>query len=240
MELQDMNLEQVVARLAELDEEVRSAEEVEAIDAAKEEKGKLLERKAELEELEQRKANALALEKDASAAKVIDVHKEEERTMDKITAASPEYRSAWLKRMMGKELDEVEQRSIAASGVAGAIPTQTSEKIFTKIREMAPLLDEVTLLHVAGNVNFAVEGTNNDAALHTENAELTAQADTLVTVSLGGYEITKLVRISKTVQTMSINAFEGWLADLIAENIANKIEYYLIMGNGSSQPKGID
>ena len=189
MELQDMNLEQVIARLAELDEEVRAAEDVDVIEKAKEEKASLLERKAELEEIEQRKSDALKLQAEPTIAKVVETHKEG-RKME-FTAASPEYRSAWLKRMMGKELDEVEQRSIAASGVAGAIPTQTSEKIFSKIREMAPLLDEVTLLHVAGNVNFAVEGTNNVAALHTENAEATAQADTLVTVSLGGYEIVK-------------------------------------------------
>lgn len=151
-----------------------------------------------------------------------------------------EYRDVWLKRLMGKPLDEVEQRSIAATNVDGAVPTMTSERIFNKIREVAPLLNEVTLLNVAGNVNFAVEGTNNDAALHTENAELTAQADTLVTVSLAGYEIAKLVRISATVKTMTINAFEGWLSDLLAENIATVIENYMINGTGSSQPKGVD
>lgn len=151
-----------------------------------------------------------------------------------------EYRDVWLKRLMGKPLDEIEQRSIAATNVDGAVPTMTSERIFNKIREIAPLLNEVTLLNVAGNVNFAVEGTNNDADLHTENAELTAQADTLVTVSLAGYEIAKLVRISATVKTMTINAFEGWLSDLLAENIATRIEHYMINGTGSSQPKGIN
>ena len=154
--------------------------------------------------------------------------------------ASVEYRDIWLKRMKGEVLNEVEQRSVAATNVSGAIPTMTSERIFNKIREIAPLLGEVTLLNVAGNVNFAVEGTNNDAALHTENAELTAQSDTLVTVSLAGYEIAKLVRISATVQTMTINAFEGWLADLLAENIATVIENYMINGTGSSQPKGVE
>ena len=32
------------------------------------------------------------------------------------------------------------------------------------------MLNEVTLLHVKGAVKFAIEGTNNAAAIHTENA----------------------------------------------------------------------
>lgn len=154
--------------------------------------------------------------------------------------ATQEYRDIWLKRMLGKPMNEVEQRSIAATDVAGTIPEMTSDRIFNKIREIAPLLNEVTLLQVAGNVQFAVEGVNNAAGLHTENAELTAQEDTLVTVKLGGFEIAKLVRISQTVKTMSINAFEAWLVELLAENIATAIENLLINGTGSSQPKGVE
>lgn len=34
------------------------------------------------------------------------------------------------------------------------------------------MLNEVTLLHVKGAVKFAIEGTNNAAAIHTENASI--------------------------------------------------------------------
>jgi HK97 family phage major capsid protein len=76
--------------------------------------------------------------------------------------------------------------------------------------------------------------------LHTEGGTITASADTLITVSLAGFEINKLITISKTVATMSINAFETWLTDMLAEAIANKISSYLISGTGSSQPTGIE
>ena len=39
---------------------------------------------------------------------------------------------------------------------------------------------------------------------------------------------------------MSINAFEGWLTDMLAEAIANKISSYLIVGTGTNQPQGIN
>lgn len=241
MKIEDMNLEQVNARLAELDEEVRAANKVEDIEKATEEKTKLLERKAELEELETRKQNALKINAGNVTTKTIETRKDvKDMNNNVITVESPEYRNAFLKKLMGKNLDETEQRSIAAVNVAGAIPTETYNQIISKIKQTAPLLDEVTLLNVAGNVNFAVEGTNNAATLHTENGESTPKADTLVTVSLAGYEIVKIVRISATVQTMTINSFESWLVEQLAEAVARVIENYLINGTGDNQPKGIE
>ena len=197
----------------------------------------LTELRAELDKINKRKELADSIAADKVPTEKVE-RKEEQRMHFGVDTV--EYRDAFLKKLLGKELTEVEQRSVAATNVAGAVPTMTSDRIFNKLREIAPLLSEVTLLNVAGNVNFAVEGTNTAAVLHTENSLMDAAADTLATVSLAGYEITKLVRISATVKTMTINAFEGWLADLLAENIATVIESYMILGTGSSQPKGVD
>lgn len=155
---------------------------------------------------------------------------------------TPEYRSAWLKNIRRLPLNDAEKRAFSNANGAGAevIPTQTANEIIGKVKTLAPMLNEVTLLHVKGAVKFAIEGTNNDAAIHTENASITAAADTLTTVTLSGYEIIKLVQISDTVMTMSITAFESWIVDMLAEAIARKVEDLLINGTGSSQPKGID
>lgn len=157
--------------------------------------------------------------------------------------STEQYRSAFLKRLMGLELNEAERRDMSSgSGSAGvAIPTHTQNEVIRMIRETVPLLDEITLLHVAGNVTFAVEGSVADVnTVHTENAAISASADTLVSVSLAGYEIVKLVRISETVRTMSINAFETWLVEMLSDKIAEAIEYFLVKGTGTNQPKGVD
>ena len=152
------------------------------------------------------------------------------------------YRVAFFKRLQGKELspEELTAYSSGASSAGAVIPTQTAEEIITKLKERAPLLQEITLLQVQGNVTFAVEGTNNAAAIHTENASITPAADTLVKVSLSGWEVTKLIQVSDTVKTMSINAFEGWLVDMLVESIADKISDMIINGTGTSQAKGIE
>lgn len=179
---------------------------------------------------------------DSIDVKTIEKPEEEKRNMDKDYGVdSAEYRSAFFKHLLGKELNEEEKRAYSVVPSTGApVPTQTADQLIEKMKQIAPVLNEITLLNVDGNVNFSVEGVRDDAAIHTENAAITPAGDTLVTVSLTGFDIVKLVRISKTVQTMSINAFEGWIVNMIAEDIARKIENYLINGTGSGQPQGVD
>lgn len=158
------------------------------------------------------------------------------------TYESPEYRTAWLHTLMRCDLTEVEQRawSTATSSAGPAIPTQTANQILEKVTQYAPLLGQITLLRVPGNVTFAVEGDEPDAAYHTENAAITATETGLTEITLSAYEIVKLVQISKSVQKMAIDAFESWLTDMIAKKLAKQISATILTGSGSSQGKGID
>lgn len=247
MNIDEMNLEQVTARLAELDEEVRSATDVSIVDAATEEKKRLVARKDILENLATRKQQALDITSGKIEPQIIETRKEvKHMDFEKMTPedvrATEEYRSAFLKRLQGKPLNDIEKRAneMASTDVAGVIPTITQQKIFDKLKEYAPLLSEITLLQVPGNVTFAVEGTNNAAAKHAENALISPAADTLGSVSLAGFEIVKVLRISATVQAMAISAFETWLSNYLAEGIAAKVGEYIIYGDGEGDPKGID
>lgn len=151
------------------------------------------------------------------------------------------YRSAWLKSLMGKPLTANEQRaySTASGSALPAIPETTANQIIKKMYEVAPILQRCKIFHVPGNFKFAVEGTNSDAALHTENNSITAASDSLGSVSLTGYEIVKLVKASRATVNMTINAFESYVVEIIAEAVARKIENYIFVGTGSSQPGGV-
>lgn len=152
-----------------------------------------------------------------------------------------EYRSAWLKFLMGKPLTETEQRaySTAANSALPAIPESTAGEIIKKMYEVAPILQKCKIFHVPGNFKFAVEGANADANLHNENAAITAANDNLGSVSLTGYEIVKLVKASRATANMTINAFESYIVEIIAEAIARKIENYIFVGTGNNQPGGV-
>lgn len=228
-------LNEIEIRMSEID---KALDQPEAnLEALQEEIRSLKEEKAQIE-----KREAIRQEVANGGGKVIEM-KPEVRTLEFDPATvleSPEYRSAWLKNLQGAKMTEIEERAYAAANVGGAIPVQVSDQLFAKMVKLAPMLSEITLLRVAGNVQFTTEGVRNDAYQHAENGAITAATDTLLKVSLTGYEYNKLLYVSKTVQTMSINAFEGWLVDMIAEDIAVAIENAIINGSGSTAPKGIE
>lgn len=155
---------------------------------------------------------------------------------------SKEYRSAWLNSIRGLELNDAEQRAIttATGSASSVIPTSTRNKIVEKVSQFCPILDKIDLMRVPGGVKIPAEGTTIDAKTHTEGATITADADTLTDVVLSAYEVTKLVTISKSVEKMSIDAFEAWLVKKIARKIAEKIGALIFNGTGTNEAQGIN
>ena len=241
------NAEKELDELEKKNETAETEEELQSIGTKAEElktkiadlKAKLAEAEAQLAELD----NPAPAEDDKPAERNLKQIIEERgaKKMDEIKNVyeTKEYRNAWLKRLQGNPLNEVEMRSVGSNNV-DVIPTDTLNKIITKAKAIAPLMDEITLLHIAGNVKIGIEGTVNDASLHAQNATITPSGDTVLSVSLGAYEIVKLVSISATVKTMAVPAFEEWLTEQIARKIAEKIEGYIVNGTGSSEPKGVN
>ena len=129
------------------------------------------------------------------------------------------YRSAWLKTLQGKPLTDDEKRAYSTASGSGLpiIPETTANQIIKKMYEVAPILQRCKIFHVPGNFKFAIEGTNDEAALHTENAAITAASDSLGSVSLTGYEIVKLVKASRACSEMALSAFESYSSGKVME-----------------------
>lgn len=241
-----MRIKEIEARLAAIKQEIEErgdAMKAEEIDALEKETKELTEERAGLIAAAEKRNGILDNIAKGGGVSIRSFGKKEEDNADPDDPfGTPEYRSAWLKNLRRLPLTDAEKRAYANASGTGAevVPTQTANEIISKVKKLAPMLNEVTLLHVKGAVKFVVEGTNNDADIHTENAAITPAADTLTTVTLSGYEIVKLVQISDTVMTMSIAAFESWIVDMLAEAIARKVEDFFINGTGSSRPKGVD
>lgn len=226
MNLAELNAEQLEARLAELtdetSEEKRDALDNDALEA------RITEMEAIKAEMESRKE--AAAEEARQAEEVAEmkgepiIKNEEEKKMYDIQ--SKEYRDLWLRNLQGR-LNEEETRAYSASGT-NAVPTIVSDKFFEKMKKLAPMMNEITLLQVTGNLKFVAEGTRNTAAKHTENSALSAAADTTVSVTLGGFEFMKVLQISRTAKLMAIDAFEGWLVEMLAGDIARAIDDYII------------
>ena len=108
---------------------------------------------AELEDIQKRMklADGITIEKPKE--------KDDNEMRDNFTRDSKEYRNAFLKKLQGNTLNAVEQRALTsvADSAGAAIPTQTADEIVTKLKQVAPLLNEITLLQVAGSVRCSRE-----------------------------------------------------------------------------------
>lgn len=228
-------MQEINARKAELRSMLEGSGEVD-LDAIEKE---LRDLDTEFKELEKRKATIDGI--NAGTIPAVEIPNPVTARAADTFDQDKEYRSAWLKNLQGKALTENEQRaySTAANSALPAIPESTANEIIKKMYEVAPILQRCKIFHVPGNFKFAVEGTNSDAALHTENGSITAASDSLGSVSLTGYEIVKLVKASRATVNMTINAFESYIVEIIAEAIARKIENYIFAGTGSNQPGGV-
>jgi HK97 family phage major capsid protein len=242
-----MTLEEVKEELKKIVEKLESSDDMtdEEISELEEKAAKLeAEKRSLITKAEKRKETLEKIKRNSTGYDVetAEEGKEERNMNEENIRSSKEYRSAFLKRLQRKDLTEAEERALttASSSVGAAIPTITQNLIIEKVFQVAPLLNEITLLRVDGNVTFAVESTVNDATLHTEGATITESGDVLIPVSLGQYEVNKYITISKSVSKMSIDAFETWITNMLGKMIAKAITNLIINGTGSSQPKGID
>jgi len=235
-----MNLEDIIKRLKEIVAELENGDLTqEQVDALEVEANNLEQERSKLITIAEKRNKLLAHVRNGAGVTLEEG--KEERKVD--VDMSKEYRSAFFKRLLGQQLTEEETRAFAlytgTSGAGAVVPEETQGEIMKKLRERAPLLQEITLLQVKGAVKFAVEGVKNPAQKHEELATITADEDTLITISLNQFEVTKKVVVSKTIMTMSVNGFEGWLTDMIAEMIADKLTVLVINGSGTGEATGI-
>lgn len=229
-----MTLEEINKRALEIKEEINKPDA--DVDALSKEVDNLEEQRKVLVEKQETRKATLEKIKNGEGQVIEKVEKKEEIKMND---NKKEIRTAYFKKLMGKELTE-EERAFTISNADGAMPDEVSNDIITKVTKLAPMINEITTLNVNGNVTFAVEGVKTAAGIHTENATITGDSDTLVKVTLGGYEVTKLVQVSKSVEKMSVSSFDSWLTDMIASMLAEKIEDQIFNGTGTSQATGID
>lgn len=237
MQISEMQMSDITARMTE----IRSLmnEENADIDALTEEVEQMEARKKELADaFEKREALAKAVS-EGEGKTIAEVKVEENQEERKMGRESAEYREAFLNQLRGAQLTEEQRNALTTTTNGAVVPTITEDKILEKVREYAPLLDEITLLNVKGQVKFVIEDTVNDATVHTEGGSTSTASDTFASIVIGGYEIVKRFSISTNLMDMSIDAFENWLAERLAKDIANGIGKLIITGDGSGEPEGL-
>lgn len=215
-------IEEIEARMAAIADELET--DGADIDALETEVRSLKAEKTQIMDAAE-KRNKLKAEVAGGAGKL--VRRFDDQTKENVFGVeTEEYRTAWLKKLQGKDLSAVEQRAYTVAN--GAISSLVVNDIMSVVRDHAPLMDRITMVYSGSKITYYIEGTTNAAADHTENAAITPAADTLTSVTLSPAEIVKMIQVSDAARQMSIPVFNAWLARTLGETIARKINADII------------
>ncbi len=168
------------------------------------------------------------------------------------THDTPEYRSAFYKSLLGKELTDGETRAMQAaqaekradafnplSNSAAVVPTTTLNEVVKQARGVNGLYHEIRLFSVPNNLSVPVGTPTDAAAWHTEGAAVERKNVTTAAVTFTGRELIKVLSMSAAVKRMEVSAFERYLTDELKSCIADAIGAAIASGTGDGQPTGI-
>lgn len=235
MDFKDMTIDQLEERkqaiLTELDADGADLDALEA--EAKAIKQELENRKAE----EQKKAEVRSAVAQGNGTVIdkIEEEKREEKNMYAIDTV--EYRDAWVKRLIGRELS-VEERD-ALTSAAAVIPTMTVDAVWDKLVRESELLGRVDVTQFPTYVRFPKATTNNAATAQAVSTTITESSDVIGYVDLIPNEYVKLLTVGADIDHMAVPAVHDWIVNNITGQIRDAINSDIVVGTGTNQLKGI-
>lgn len=233
MELSSMTLADVEQRLADLEVEVREMQNIEDVEKATEEKKALLERKAELVDLEQRKADAIALEnEEVKADKTIETIKAEERNKMTIVELrnSQAYIDAYAEMIKTGKDEEV--RSLLTENVAETGTIAIPDVVYDIVKTAWDKNDIMSLVekaNIKGNLKVNFEISSSDAVIHTEGSGAVAEEELVegIVTIIPAY-IKKWISVSDEVMSMRGEAFLNYIYTELTYRITKKMADQLV------------
>ena len=236
MEIKEMTIEELEARKAEIATEVDN--EGADLDALEEEV------RAIKEELESRKAeeakkaeirSAVAAGAGTVVQALVDNEARKEEKMFGIDTV--EYRNAWVKKIIKREMSEEERSALASA--AAVIPTMTVNAVWDKLVKDAELLGKVDVSQFPTYVRFPKATTVNAATADAVGASITESSDVVGYVDLVPNEYTKLLTVGADIDHMAIDAIHDWIVNNLVGSIRYAINKDILVGTGTNSLKGI-
>ena len=183
---------------------------------------------------------------------------EMEKEERKFTTASPEYRSAWAKTLMGVKLEETEERALGdaigttsttfveatsnANGInnLGLLIPDSVKLDWLKIAEKAsPIYRDIRKMNVPGNVDFPYLFGADDAEWYAETTTTKNEGQEYRNIKLTGHELAKAIEITWKAEAMTVEGFISFLLDELNEKMNKALINAVIYGDGSAKPTGI-
>ena len=239
------------SKIEEITAQVRKSTDAAEIEEFTNDMKELKDREKELAEIEKRKQVAEGIATGTTPTTTVERGATMPQTTEKIyNADSPEYRTAWLKRMAKDmnegtmllgELTEVENRAytMTTANTGAVVPTVTLDRIKDLLHHETPLLDDAVSQGMEQGFAIPVRTsiTAGDAAAVAEGTANDDEQDEFKLVPMPGVDINKTATMTRRMKFMSIDAFEKWLTEDIAKRIGVAKEKVLIARLTGVAPK---
>lgn len=176
------------------------------------------------------------LSRTVSGGKVVE-KMENEMPKRENMVGTKEYKNAFLKTLLGRELTEMENVAYVHTTTQenAPVPTEMLNEIWDLIYGEHHILEDITIYRT-GTIMEIVKHTEVTQGKAKQVAEGEANDDeqnTFVKVTLTGKDFSKHVDISYAMQKMSIPAFETYLKNEIATGIGEELAKEVIAAIGT-------
>ncbi len=165
---------------------------------------------------------------------------------------SEEYKAAWAKTLMGKQLTQDEESTYAmvneafthtTKNTSIVIPKTVTKGIWEMAAEMFPYFADVTKTYVNGTLSMIQEATSSDAAWYEESQETEDGKETFKEFQLSGCELSRAITVSWKLKEMSIEDFIPYIQRKMARKMGAAAGYGATHGkgkgsNGKPEPTG--
>ena len=253
-------LKEIESRKAEIKSQIESLTDIEEIRKLSEEVDNLLIEERELIEIRKEEDIAKKLEEGNIDGKKIE--DEEEKEMEKkFDLSSPEYRSAWAKKVMGLSSDkftEDEKRALgdaitttATEFVASAadteginngglfIPTSVRMELMELLEKASPIFRDIRKLSVKGNIELPYLFEADDANWYAETTETANEGVEFRNLQLTGWELAKDIVITWKLEEMAVDSFIEFIIDELFNKMGKTLIVATIYGDGQNKPTGL-
>lgn len=195
--------------------------------------------KDELEERKTKEAQRAAIRNDVAAGSgtVTKTFEEKNEVRDMFPIDSVEYRDAWTKSKIGRELTTEERAALASAGAV--IPTMTINAVWDKLVQPAELLGKVDVTQFPTYVRFPKATTNNAATSQAIGTTITESSDVIGYVDLVPNEYVKLLTVGADIEHMAVSAVHDWIVENLVGQIRAKINSDIVVGTGTNSLKGL-
>ena len=157
-------------------------------------------------------------------------------------AASPEYRAAFLKNLLGEDLSTEERAAFVhtTATTPNVLPTTMLNRIWDLVSTEHSIMGDITIYRT-GTILEVVKHTaitQGAAKVVAENTANDDEQNTFLKVTLSGKDFSKHVDISDAMERMSIDALEQYLISEISRQLGSAMAADVVAQIGTDMATG--